>query len=139
MQRQINAILKNYKNFSRTFIDNIVVYKKTLKNHFKHFHTIFVLLNFFNILFSSIKLFFDYFSVQLLNQKVNVFQLITIVEKIEAIVKLKFSKTFKNFEIYFDFIEELRHYVSYFAQKSNTLQLCKSFFIRLISSNKEIS
>ena len=57
VQRQTDAILKDYKNLSKAFIDDIVVYNKILKNYFKHFYTIFVLLNSFNISFNSIKLF----------------------------------------------------------------------------------
>ena len=83
------------------------MYNKTLKNDFKHFHTIFVLLNSFNVFLNSIRSFFDHFFVQLLNQRVNGFELIIVVGKIEAIVMLKFSKTLQNFEIYLNFIESL--------------------------------
>ena len=139
VQRQIDVILRNHRDYSRVFIDDIVVYSQTLEDHVKHFHVIFDLLNSKNISLNSIKSFLDYFSIQLLEQKVDVFELITVVEKIETIAKLKFSKTLKDFEIYLNFIEWLRHYVSYFAQKSNVLQLRKTNLIRQISSNKDIS
>ena len=139
VQRQIDVIFRNHRNYNRVFIDDIVVYSQTLKNHVKHFHVIFDLLNSKNIFLSSIKLFLNYFSIQLLKQKVDVFELITVVEKIETIAKLKFSKTLKDFEIYLNFIEWLRHYVSYFAQKSNVLQFRKTNLLRQISFNKSIS
>ena len=139
VQRQIDVILRNHRKYSRIFIDDIVVYSQTLEDHVKHLHVIFDLLNSKNISLSSIKLFLNYFSIQLLKRKVDVFELITVAEKLETIAKLKFSKTLKDFEIYLNFIEWLRHYVSYFAQKSNVLQLRKTNLIRQISFNKDIS
>ena len=115
-----------------------MIYNKTLKNHVQHLHTIFDLLRSRNISFSSIKNFLNYSSVQLLKQKVNAFDFIIVVEKIEIIVRFQFSKTLKNFEIYFEFTEWLRHYISYFAQKSNSLQQRKANFFRLTFTNKNV-
>ena len=137
VQRQIDVILRNHKNYSKAFINDIVVYSKTLNDHIKHLKSIFELLQSLNIFLSSIKSFLKYSSVQLLEQKVNAFELTTTTEKIEAIVKLNFFKTLKNLEIYFDFIEWLRHYVLYFAQKFNALQIRKTNLLKLTSSNKE--
>ena len=41
-------------------------------------------------------------------------------------------------KIYLDFIEWLRHYISYYAQKSNSLQLRKTDLFRLILFNKNV-
>ena len=137
VQRQIDVILRKHKDYSRVFINDIVVYSKTLKNHIKYLHAIFNLLKSFNISFNSDKSFLNYSSIQLLKQKVDAFDLTIASEKIEAIVKLEFFRNLKNFETYFDFIEWLKHYISYYAQKSNLLQIRKTNLLRLILSNKE--
>lgn len=105
VQRQIDTILRSHKEYSRIFIDDIVIYSKTLKDHIQHLHTIFDLLRSRNISLSSIKIFLDYSSVQLLEQKIDAFDFITAVEKIEVIVRLQFSETFKDLEIYLEFTE----------------------------------
>ena len=137
VQRQIDVILRKHKDYSKVFINDIVVYSKTLENHIKHLHAIFSLLKSFNISFSSEKSFLDYSSMQLLKQKVDAFDLTTVSKKIEAIVKLEFLRNLKDLETYLDFIEWLRHYISYYAQKSNSLQIRKTNLLRLIFSNKD--
>lgn len=105
VQKQIDTILRNHKTFNKVFIDDIVIYSKSLKKYVKHLHIIFNLLNSFNVFLSSIKFFFDYFSISLLKHKINVFDFTIVVEKIETTATLKFSTTFKNLEIYLNFIE----------------------------------
>ena len=138
VQKQIDVILRKHKDYSRVFINDIVIYSKTLKNHIKHLHAIFSLLKSFNISLNLEKSFLNYSSIQLLKQKVDVFDLIIVSEKIEAIIKFEFLRNLKNFEIYLDFIEWLRHYISYYAQKSNSLQIRKISLLRLIFSNKDV-
>ena len=133
VQRQIDTILRDHRNYSRIFIDDIVIYSKTLNDHIQHLHTIFSLLQSFNISLNSFKSFLNYFSMQLLKQKVNAFDLTTATEKIKIIVKFEFFKTLKDFEIYLNFIEWLRHYILYFAQKSNSLQIRKVNLLRSAS------
>ena len=133
VQRQIDTILRDHRDYSRVFIDDIVVYSKTLDDHIQHLHTIFSLLQSLNISLNSFKSFLNYSSMQLLEQKVNAFDLTTATEKIETIVKLEFFKTLKDFETYLDFIEWLRHYIFYFAQKSNSLQIRKVNLLRSAS------
>ena len=138
VQRQIDVILRNHKNYSRAFINDIVIYSKTLKNHIEHLHAIFNLLKFFNISFNSSKSFLNYSSIQLLKQKIDAFDLTTVSEKIKTIIKFEFFKILKNLKIYFDFIEWLKHYISYYAQKSNSLQLRKTDLLRLTLFNKDV-
>ena len=90
-----------------------------------------------NISFNSDQSFLDYLSMQLLKQKLDAFDLTIVSEKIEAIIKLEFFKNLKNLETYFDLIEWLRHYISYYTQKSNSLQIRKTNLLRLIFSNKD--
>lgn len=105
VQRQIDTILRNHKTYSKIFINDIVIYSKTLKEHVKHLHAILSLLGGFHISFNLIKFFLYYSLMQLLNQKVDAFEFTTIVEKIKIIIKLDFFKILRDFEIYFDLIE----------------------------------
>ena len=52
VQRQIDVILRNHKNYSKAFINDIVVYSKTLNDHIKHLKSIFELLQSLNIFLS---------------------------------------------------------------------------------------
>ena len=105
VQRKINAILRVYCVFVRTYVDDIVIFNKTLKKHLIYLREVFQLLNFYNIRLLFKKSFLKYFIVVLLKQKIDAFEFTIIVNKLIVIVNLRFSYIFKNFEKYFDFIE----------------------------------
>ena len=102
VQRKIDAILRKFREFCRAYVDNIVVFSRTLEKYLCHLHKIFKLLNKYNISLSSKKSFLDYSTVVLLSQKVNAFELTTTVDKLKTIAKLNFFYTLKNLEIYLD-------------------------------------
>ena len=79
----------------------------------------------------------DYFTIAFLDQKVNVFDFITTTNKLETIIKLNFSYTFKNLKIYLSFTKWLREFVTFYAQKANVLQRRKIFLLRQFSFNKK--
>ena len=116
VQRKIDAILRNLRDFARTYVDDIVVFFNTLEKHMTHLHSMFQRLNFYNISLSFKKLFLDYFTIALLEQKIDVFDFITTTDKLETIVKLDFSYTLKNLKIYLKFTEWLREFVTFYAQ-----------------------
>ena len=78
VQRQIDDILKKYCAFVRVYVNNIVIFNKTLIEHFNHLRRMFQLLKKMNIVFKSNKIYFDYFIVVLLKQKINNLKLIAI-------------------------------------------------------------
>ena len=137
VQRQINAMLRSYHDFVRAYIDNLSIFNKFLNDHIKHLHAIFKLLNDREIILSSRKMFVDYSSVTLLNQKINVFEFIVVVDKIVAIQRLKFSYKLIDLKMYLSLIEWLRNYVLYYAQKVESLQRRKVLLIKISSFNKE--
>ena len=81
------------------------MFNYTLKKHLIHLYIIFQLLNFYNISLLSKKLFLNNFTIALLKQKVNVFDLIIVNEKLKAIIKLDFFYTFKKLKIYLSLID----------------------------------
>ena len=105
VQRKTDNILRIYKNFCRAYINDIVIFSKTLKEHVKHLHLIFKLFTNLNISLSSTKFFLDYFTIQLLELKVDVFDLSTSKKKLKIIFDLKFSKTLQDLKIYLEFTE----------------------------------
>ena len=77
VQREIDNILRSYKNFCWAYIDDIVIFSITLEEHVKHSHLIFKLFINLNISLSSTKFFFDYLTIQFLKLRVDVFDLST--------------------------------------------------------------
>ena len=105
VQRKIDIIFCVYKVFVRVYVNNVIIFSYTLKKHITYLHIIFVLFESFNIILSFKKFFFDYFTVALLNQKINAFDLTTTTNKLKVILKLDFFYTLKNLKNYFDFID----------------------------------
>ena len=137
VQRKIDAILRVYRVFVKIYVDDIVIFSKTLKKHLIHLRKIFQLLNSYNIRLSFKKSFLKYFIVVLLKQKIDAFEFTIIVDKLIVIINLRFSYIFKNFEKYLDFTEWLRNYIIWYAQKTKSLQIRKILLLRNSSTNKK--
>src|SRR6266480_4733367 len=96
----IDKILQSYKNFAQSYIDDLIIFSKTLKNHKKHLSIIFSLFNKFEISLNKIKTYFRYSFIIFLDQQVNRFSMIISEKQIMIIQKLKILKILKDFEIY---------------------------------------
>lgn len=75
-------MLKLFRKFVKIFVDNIIMFFYILSKHFNHLRQIF---GFFrkkrvNLLF--IKFFIDYFSIVLLNQRIDNLEMFIIQKKI---------------------------------------------------------
>ena len=68
------------------------------------------------IVIKPLKTYLGYPTIVLLRQKVDSLGLITVLDKLEVILSLKFPYIFKDLKIYFGLIGWLRVYVSYYAQ-----------------------
>ena len=135
VQRQIDFILRKFRHFVKIYVNDIVVFFNSLKKHLKHFKQIFVLFKRMNIAFKSIKFFLKYFTIFLLNQRVNNLNLIIAIDKLKIIFNFAFSQIFKQLKIYLSKIDYFRQYVFYYVQKILSLQqrktrLLKIFFIK---------
>ena len=136
VQRQIDIILRKYRHFVRIYVDDIVIFFNTLKEHLEHLTLIFALFKKYNIVIKTFKTYFEYFIIVLLNQRVNNFDLFIVENKLKVILDLKFFHIFKHLKIYFDKIEYLRQYVVYYAQKTAVLQRRKTRLLRDALSKK---
>ena len=128
VQRQINIILRKYRHFVKTYVDDIIIFFNSLKKHFHHLMQIFALFKKYNIAIKTSKIYLSYFFIVLLNQRVNNFDLFTTKNKLKVIRDLKFSRTLKHLKIYLRKINYLRQYIIYYAQKAIVLQKRKNMF-----------
>ena len=135
-QHMMNMILHSHKFFACCYIDDIIIFSKTLENHFQYLNMIFSLFNRLEIILKKIKTHLNYSSIILLNQQIDDFDMTISKKWIAALQNLSFSKTLKNLKIYLDLIKWLCQYISYYAQQTELLQnrktalLCKDSTIR---------
>ncbi len=136
-QRRINIILQDLKHCCRAFIDDITIFSSTFEKHIKHLSVIFQRLLDYDIRLNSCKAFLNFSSIALLEQHVDEFDLHAIKNKIVVIFNWKFLSTLKALKIYFEFIEWLRNYVAWYAQKIESLQQRKILLLKNSSSQRE--
>ena len=120
-QQMMNKILQLYRNFAQSYINDLIIFLKILKDHKKHFSIIFSLFNRFEISLNRIKTYFEYLSIILLDQWVNEFSMSISEKWIAVIWELKFLKTLKNLEIYLSLTDWLCQYILYYAQLTESL------------------
>ena len=100
-----DKIFWSYKDFAWSYINDLIIFSKTLKNHKRHFSIIFFLFDRFEISLNKVKIYFKYSFIIFLNQWVNEFDMTISEKQIAVIWELKFSETFKNLEIYLSFTD----------------------------------
>lgn len=130
VQRQIDRVLRAYRKFARAYIDDIVIFSRTLEEHCQHLRAVFGVLKENNISIKPSKAFVGYPSVKLLGQKVDSLGLATAEEKLAAISKLKFPTTLRQLETYLGLTGWLREYVEHYAKKAEPLQLRKTALLK---------
>jgi len=116
-------------------MNNIVIFSHTLKKHLKHLHVIFSLFRRLRVCLTSTKSFLKYSFVFLLKQKIDGFELTTLMKKLVIINSFRFSQSFKKLETYIELIEYLRNYVSYYAQMTESLQKRKTALSKEVSKD----
>ena len=136
VQRKIDTILRIYKAFAKAYVDDIVVFSRTLEEHVSHLRQVFQLLDSYGIRLSPKKSYLGYPTVALLGQKVDAFGLTIAADKLAAIANLKYPHTLKDLEIYLGFTGWLRNYIAWYAQKSEPLQRRKTLLLRESPSSK---
>ena len=122
VQRMIDKVFQEQHQFAWAYVNNIVIFFNILNKYLQHLNSIFRVLAARNICLSLKKLFLNYLSVKLLNQKINTLRLITASEKLTVITYLKFPKSLSALEKYLDLIRYLWQYISKYAVISKLLQ-----------------
>ena len=105
VQKQINKILRHHRLFVKIYVNDILIFFKSLKKHVMHLKQVFEILNQNIISINSSKFFLEFSSVNFLNQHVTSLKFSTEEQKLHAIVNLIFLKVFAQFEVYFELIE----------------------------------
>ena len=120
----IDQILQPHRDFSRAYIDDIVIYikSKSLNEHLVHLNKVFKSLSEKGICLSSQKLFLTYPSVQLLGQCVDALGLATAEDKLAAIVNIEFPQTLSALKKYLGITGYLQQYIPYYTAVIKPLQ-----------------
>ena len=132
VQRQTDKILRSYKHFAKAFIDDIVIFFKTLSEHLEHLRTIFRLVRNKRISIAPKKFFLGYPSIILLGQRVDSLGLTTFEEKIAVIKALRFPLSLRDLEIFLGMTGWLRSSIERYAQKAKALQDRKTMMTRTL-------
>ena len=105
VQRQTNKLLRSYKEFARTYVNDIIIYNRILKEYLKYLITVFQLFRNKRVSLFSIKSYLNYSSIILLKQRINNLNMFTFAEKIIAITFLRFSYILRDLKIFLNLIE----------------------------------
>ena len=138
VQRQIDRLFRSYRHYVKTYVDDIVIYFKTLDEHKIHLRSIFDMFKINNISIKSKKIFIDYFTVHLLKQKMNFLELTTTEKKLKTISRLSYSKTLQSLKIYLKLIEWLRDYVFMYVDVAKSFQKLKIELLRNASVTNNV-
>ena len=126
VQRQIDRLLREFREFAEAYVDDVVVHSKTLREHVGHLRTIFALFKRHNISINPKKAFIGYPSVTLLGQRVDSLGLATSEEKLQAIQRLSFPQSLTLLETYLGMTGWLRNFIPNHAELARLLQLRKT-------------
>ena len=85
VQWQTDKILWKHCAYAKAYIDDIIIFSKTLAEHLEYFQQVFITLQDCWVILELKKSFLGYSSVSLLNQWVNSLGMSTLAEKIRAI------------------------------------------------------
>ncbi|KAJ5217183.1 hypothetical protein N7468_010191 [Penicillium chermesinum] len=111
VQRAMDNILQEFREWCRVFVDDIVTAPDNLQAHVEHLHLLLQKLQEFNIYLEPTKVFIGFPYITLLGQQVDSLGMTTKVDKLQAITSLKFPRTLKQLETYLGLTGAYRHYI----------------------------
>ncbi|KAL3428067.1 hypothetical protein PVAG01_01576 [Phlyctema vagabunda] len=130
VQRQIDRILRPYADHARAYIDDVVIFSKSLQDHVRHLREIFALFVRLGITIKPSKTFLGFPTVQLLGQHIDSLGLATSEDKLKAIAAIKFPTTLHALETYIGLTGWLRQYVPYYAAIVQPLERRKTGLLK---------
>jgi len=127
-QRQIDKILREAgcKDFAKAYIDDIVIFSKTSGEHLQHLQQVFNTMRERRLTLAGTKTYLGFPSIALLGQHVDGLGLATAEDKIAAISSLVFPTSLRELEVYLGMTGWLRHFIPYYAQLAEPLQIQKT-------------
>lgn len=130
MQRQIDRLLQEHRQYAKIYVNDIVIFSKNLDEHLKHLRQIFDMLIVNNIFIKFEKTFVEYSTIHLLDQKVNSLDLTIVENKLRTIVNLRYLRSLQLLKIYLELTKWLCDYVSMYASIAKSLQKLKTTLLR---------
>ena len=137
VQRQMNTLLRQFRDFAKAYIDDIVVRSKSLTEHINHLRQLFRLFVCKNIELNLVKIFLNYPKVTLLRQRINALDLTITEKRMRALTSLKMSDTLAKLETYLDLIEYIRQYIHFYVNISRPLQNLKTALLKAEPATSE--
>lgn len=122
VQRQTNAMLRPLREFVRAFVNDIIIFSRTLNEHESHLRQLFQLLRKRRASLAPSKSFLRFPSIMLLGQRVDSLGMSTSKEKIKAITALRFPYSLRDLEIFLGLTGWLRNSIPRYAQRAQPLQ-----------------
>ena len=95
VQRQTNKIFKFIREFVKAYVNDMIVFLKTLSKYLNHLRKMFTLFRQKRINLNFKKSFLNYFFVILFGQRVDSLSLFTFEKKLAIITTLRFLKTLR--------------------------------------------
>lgn len=115
-QHRMERLFREYLwNFVLVYIDDIIVFSKSIKEHLAYLDTVLGLLEESGVTLSLSKCFFTQPSITALGHHISRPGLATLEEKVEAIRKWEFPTTLSQLEIAIGFFNYYRQFVEHFA------------------------
>jgi len=116
-QCMVDSILGMYRlDFTLVYIDNIIIYSKTLEEHLEHVDKVLEAFRNVGMTVSEEKCHFAYDNVELLGHRVSWLELSTLKERVEVINALLYSKTVKEASTIFAKFNYHRNFIPRFAE-----------------------
>ena len=135
VQRQTDQMLRPYREFSRAYMDDIIIFSKELDDHIQHLRSVFQLFQKRRVNLAPTKSFLGYPSITLLGQKVDSLGLSTTAEKIAAITSLQFPASLRELEYFLGLTGWLRHCIERYAQLAKPLQVRKTALTKQLTTD----
>ena len=125
-QRYMDHLTREMKDFLQVYINNFIIFSRTLTEHREHLKQLWQLCLDNNILLKPAKCFLGYPSITLLGQKVSAFGLAIPEDRLAAITRIPFPETLKDLEHYLGITSWLRRYIKDYAMLAEPLQRRKT-------------
>lgn len=136
VQREINNILRDVRDWARAYIDDIICGGSSLDNPLRKLCILFEIFLRYNISIKPTKSYLNYSDIGLFGQRVNSLGLTTSDKNLKGIRLLRYPETLGALEYYPGLMGYLRSDIHFYAQLASSLQALKT---RLLKNVPETS
>ena len=138
-QYVMDRVLRQHLHCARANIHDIVIFSKTLQEHLAYLKEVFSQFLHFHICLNPKISVLEYPSVQLLGQQVYVFGLTSDDDKLAAIARIVFPRTFRPLDHCLGLTGHMREYITYHGPVSTPLQEGSARLYRTLQERRIVS